>query len=38
MGIEDTLNEQQLREMVRSLLWQYRLVDAFWFLGVENDF
>ena len=38
MGIEDTLNEQQLRDMVRSLLWQYRLVDAFWFLGVENDY
>lgn len=32
----DHLDRDGLRELVRSLLWQYRLVDAFWFLTVEK--
>jgi hypothetical protein len=27
-----------IREYLRSVLWQYRLMDAFWFLNVEKRF
>lgn len=37
-GLEDRLGENELRELVRSLLWQYRVADAFWFLRTEERF
>ncbi len=36
--LEDRLSRDELQELVRSLLWQYRLVDAFWFLRTEERF
>jgi hypothetical protein len=32
------MNDKQVREYVSFLLKQYRLVDAFWFLAVEDTF
>ena len=37
-GLEEKLTAKELRELVRSLLWQYRVVDAFWFLRTEERF
>ena len=34
----DTLDRDQLLEYIRSLLWQYRVVDAFWFIKAEEEF
>ncbi len=31
-------DQKTLQELISSLLWQYRLVDAFWFINVENQF
>lgn len=33
-----TLEKEELVEVVNSLLWQYRVIDAFWFINVENEF
>lgn len=33
-----SLEAAELRELSGTLLWQYRLIDAFWFLNVENDY
>lgn len=34
----ESLDRGQLLEFTRSLLWQYRLVDAFWFVNVEQEY
>ena len=34
----ESMDRDQLLEYIRSLLWQYRLVDAFWFIKVEEEF
>lgn len=34
----DTLDHDQLKELVGSLLWQLRLTDAFWFIYTEKRF
>ena len=34
----ESLDNDQLRELARSLLWQLRLTDAFWFIFTEKRF
>lgn len=34
----ESLDREGLLEYIRSLLWQYRLADAFWFLKVEEEY
>jgi Family of unknown function (DUF6125) len=34
----EKLSKKELMTLVDSLLWQYRLVDAFWFINVENKY
>jgi hypothetical protein len=38
LGPLEDFDRDALLEYVRSLLWQFRLVDAFWFLTVEERF
>lgn len=38
LGILDRMNEDQLKDYLKFLLWHYRVVDAFWFLYVEERF
>ena len=34
----EKLTKKDLISLVDALLWQYRLVDAFWFLNIENTY
>ncbi|HEX8949272.1 MAG TPA: DUF6125 family protein [Dissulfurispiraceae bacterium] len=34
--IIERMSRDELREYIASLLWQFRLADAFWFINVEN--
>lgn len=34
----ESLSREELLEYIESLLWQYRLVDAFWFIRAEERF
>jgi len=34
----EKMDREGVLEYVRSLLWQYRLADAFWFLKVEEEY
>ncbi len=38
LSILDGMDREGLYEYVRSLLWQFRLTDAFWFLKAEEEF
>jgi len=37
-SVFDTLNETELRDYIRFLLWHYRVIDAFWFIQVTETF
>lgn len=37
LSVLDGLDREGLYEYIRSVLWQYRLVDAFWFLKTEDE-
>lgn len=34
----ETMDKTELVDLVESLLWQYRVIDAFWFLNVEKQY
>ncbi|MDD4953133.1 MAG: DUF6125 family protein [Desulfovibrionaceae bacterium] len=36
--VVEAMDREELLEYVRSLLWQFRLVDAFWFIKAEERF
>ncbi|MGD9506049.1 MAG: DUF6125 family protein [Syntrophobacteraceae bacterium] len=36
LSVFETMDAPELREYIRFLLWHYRVVDAFWFLNVEE--
>jgi hypothetical protein len=38
LDVFDDMDAEQLRDYIRFLLWHYRLVDAVWFLRVEDRF
>lgn len=37
-SVFDTLDETELRNYIRFLLWHYRVIDAFWFIEVTEAF
>jgi hypothetical protein len=36
IGILDNMENHELKNYLRFLLWHYRVVDGFWFLSVED--
>ncbi len=38
MKIFENMNEDELRKYIKFLLWHYRVVDAFWFIYVDDEF
>lgn len=34
----ESMSREDLLEYIRGLLWQFRLVDAFWFIKVEEEY
>lgn len=38
LDVLEKMEEQELREYLKFLLWHYRVVDAFWFLYTEQRF
>lgn len=37
LSILDGLGSEGLRGYIRSLLWQFQLMDAYWFLKIEEE-
>lgn len=37
LNFVDNMNQDELKRYVEFLLWHYRVVDAFWFLYVEEE-
>lgn len=38
MTVFENMEQDQLRSYLEFLLWHYRVIDAFWFLYVADDF
>lgn len=38
LGILETMENHELKNYLRFLLWHYRVVDGFWFLCVEDRY
>jgi hypothetical protein len=38
LKVIEKMEAPELRNYIEFLLWHYRVVDAFWFLAVEEDF
>jgi hypothetical protein len=38
MTVFESMEQDQLRSYLEFLLWHYRVIDAFWFLYVADDF
>ncbi len=38
LEIFETMNKKQLKTYVEFLLWNYRVMDAFWFIQINENF
>ncbi len=38
LKIFQTMNKQELRTYIEFLLWNYRVMDAFWFIRISENF
>lgn len=38
LSVFEKMDQQELKEYIRFLLWHYRVVDAFWFIYVAQRF
>lgn len=38
LDIFDTMSKKELRSYIEFLLWNYRVMDAFWFIRISEEF